>query len=213
MGLRSRIADELKATVHGGDLALERYEGPAGDPGLLGITPGDPAWRVHGHLTGMLTGGFAALMLQSLHPLAMAGVDQYSDFRSDPAARFVGTARFVVTTTFGSTSAAHEALAVVRGIHTRVRGTAPDGTPYRADDPELLTWVHTAEVRSFPRACRHIPVCPATPGTPSRRTGRKPTYVQYEGFRPSLPQALRAGGAPRARTGRRRAALRATTGM
>ncbi|WP_245766680.1 oxygenase MpaB family protein [Streptomyces colonosanans] len=149
MGLRTRIADELKATVHGGDLKLDRYEGPAGDPGLLGITPGDPAWRVHGHLTGMLTGGFAALMLQSLHPLAMAGVDQHSDFRSDPAGRFIGTARFITTTTFGSTSAAHEAIVLVRRIHTRVHGTAPDGRPYCADDPELLTWVHTAEVRCF----------------------------------------------------------------
>ncbi|MGW3496504.1 oxygenase MpaB family protein [Streptomyces sp. NPDC001020] len=149
VGLRTRIADELKATVHGGDLKLERYEEPVGDPGLLKIAPGDPAWRVHGHLTGMLTGGFAALMLQSLHPLAMAGVDQYSDFRSDPTGRFIGTARFITTTTFGSASAAQEAIALVRRIHTRVRGTAPDGRPYRADDPELLTWVHTAEVRSF----------------------------------------------------------------
>jgi len=149
VGLRTRIADELKATVHGGDLKLERYEAPADDPGLLGIASGDPAWRVHGHLTGMLTGGFAALMLQSLHPLAMAGVDQHSDFRSDPASRFISTARFITTTTFGSASAAREAIALVRRIHTRVRGTASDGRPYCADDPELLTWVHVAEVRCF----------------------------------------------------------------
>ncbi|MGW5478792.1 oxygenase MpaB family protein [Streptomyces sp. NPDC004008] len=149
VGLRARIADELKATVHGGDLKLERYEGPAGDRGLLGINPGDPAWRVHGHPTGMLTGGFAALMLQSLHPLAMAGVQQHSDFRSDPVGRLIGTARFVTTTTFGSVSAAYEAIALVRRIHTRVHGTAPDGRAYSAADPELLTWVHTAEVSSF----------------------------------------------------------------
>jgi uncharacterized protein (DUF2236 family) len=149
--LRSRIADELKATVHGGDLKLERYAGPAGDPGLLAIAPDSPAWRVHGHPTGMLSGGFAALMLQSLHPLAMAGVDQHSDFRTDPTGRLVRTARFVTTTTFGSTQAAQEVIEVVRRIHTQVRGTAPDGRPYRADDPELLTWVHTAEVFSFLR--------------------------------------------------------------
>ncbi|MGV9246349.1 oxygenase MpaB family protein [Streptomyces sp. NPDC003710] len=149
VGLRARIADELKATVHGGDLRLERYEGPPGDPGLLKIAPGDPAWRVHGHPTGMLTGGFAALMLQSLHPLAMAGVDQHSDFRSDPVGRLIGTARFITTTTFGSEPAARQEIALVRRIHTRVRGTAADGRPYRADDPELLTWVHTAEVSSF----------------------------------------------------------------
>ncbi|WP_262699505.1 MULTISPECIES: oxygenase MpaB family protein [Streptomyces] len=149
MGLRTRIADEMKATVHGGDLKLERYAGPAGDSGLLGTTPDDPAWRVHGHPAGMLIGGFAALMLQSLHPLAMAGVDQYSDYRTDPTGRLVRTARFITTTTFGSEPAAREAIDLVRRIHTGVNGTAPDGRPYRADDPELLTWVHTAEVYSF----------------------------------------------------------------
>ncbi|MFE4758197.1 oxygenase MpaB family protein [Streptomyces mirabilis] len=149
MGLRARIADEMKATVHGGDLKLERYAGPPGDPGLLGITPDGPVWRVHGHPAGMLIGGFAALMLQSLHPLAMAGVDQYSDYRTDPTGRLVRTARFITTTTFGSEPAAREAIDVVRRIHTRVSGIAPDGRPYRADDPELLTWVHTAEVYSF----------------------------------------------------------------
>ncbi|MFE6358755.1 oxygenase MpaB family protein [Streptomyces sp. NPDC057806] len=151
MGIRDRIADELKATVHGGDLKLERYAGPPGDPGLFGIAPGSPAWRVHGHPTGMLTGGFAALMLQSLHPLAMAGVDQHSDFRTDPVGRLTRTARFITTTTFGSQQAARQVIDVVRRIHTQVRGTAPDGRPYRADDPALLTWVHTAEVYSFLR--------------------------------------------------------------
>ncbi|MEV4452738.1 oxygenase MpaB family protein [Streptomyces mirabilis] len=149
MGLRTRIAVELKATVHGGELKLERYTGPAGDPGMLGIAPEDPVWRVHGHPTGMLTGGFAALMLQSLHPLAMAGVDQYSDFRTDPIGRLMRTARFITTTTFGSEPAARDVIELVRRIHTKVRGTAPDGRPYRADDPELLTWVHTAGVYSF----------------------------------------------------------------
>ncbi len=79
VGVRDRIAAELTAAPHGGDLKLERYAAPPGDPGLFGITPADPVWRVHGQATGMLTGGFAALMLQSLHPLAMAGVGQYSD--------------------------------------------------------------------------------------------------------------------------------------
>ncbi|MDH6696734.1 oxygenase MpaB family protein [Streptomyces griseoviridis] len=165
MGLRDRIAAELTAVMHGGDLKLERYAGPPGDPGLFGIAPGDPVWRVHGQATGMLTGGFAALMLQSLHPLAMAGVDDHSDFRADPVGRLNGTVRFITTTTFGSSAAAREVIDLVRLIHTRVHGTAPDGRPYRADDPDLLTWVHTAEVRSFlaghqsyaPRALRLTP--------------------------------------------------------
>ncbi|MFM9608953.1 oxygenase MpaB family protein [Streptomyces niveiscabiei] len=165
MGLRERISAELTATMHGGDLHLERYAQPYGDPGLFGIAPGDPVWRVHGQATGMLTGGFAALMLQSLHPLAMAGVDQHSDFRADPVGRLNGTVRFVTTTTFGSAPAAREVIDLVKRIHTKVNGTAPDGRPYRADDPALLTWVHTAEVSSFlaghqayaPRAQRLTP--------------------------------------------------------
>ncbi|MFI6347378.1 oxygenase MpaB family protein [Streptomyces sp. NPDC050560] len=148
-GIRERIAAELTAALHGGDLKLERYAGPPGDHGLFGIVPGDPVWRVHGQPTGMLTGGFAALMLQSLHPLAMAGVAQHSDFRADPVGRLNGTVRFITTTTFGGSAAAREVIDLVRRIHTRVHGTAPDGRPYRADDPDLLTWVHTAEVRSF----------------------------------------------------------------
>lgn len=145
--LRKRIGDDVLKTVHGGDLFLERYQEPLGDLGLFG--PESIAWRVHAHAAGMLTGGFAALMLQSLHPLAMAGVDQHSDFRTDAVGRLNRTARFVTLTTFGPVREAEAALAKVRRIHTFVRGTAPDGRTYRADDPDLLTWVHTAEARCF----------------------------------------------------------------
>lgn len=203
MGLRERIAAELTATMHGGDLKLERYAGPPGDPGLFGIAPGDPVWRVHGHATGMLTGGFAALMLQSLHPLAMAGVDQHSDFRADPVGRLNGTVRFITTTTFGSSDAAREVVDLVRRIHTRVHGTAPDGRPYRADDPDLLTWVHTAEVRSFlaghqayaPRPLRLTP--PSATPTTSRPPPwpRRWAHATYRA-RPSKSSAIWLASAP-----------------
>ena len=145
--IRTRIRNEVLDTVHGGDMHLDRYREPLGDPGLVG--PDSMAWRVHSHPAGMLTGGFAALMLQSLHPLAMAGVDQHSDFRTDPIGRLNRTARYVTTTTFGSTELAEAAFAKVRHIHTFVHGVAPGGRPYRADDPDLLTWVHTAETWCF----------------------------------------------------------------
>ncbi|MFJ8040103.1 oxygenase MpaB family protein [Kitasatospora sp. NPDC096147] len=145
--LRGRLLAQINATVHGPDLHLERYDRPAGDPGLFG--PDSVVWRVHAHPAGMLVGGFAALLLQSLHPLAMAGVDHHSDFRADPTGRLHRTARFVTTTTLGSTESARQAIAAVRRIHPHIRGTAPDGRPYRADDPALLTWVHTAEVACF----------------------------------------------------------------
>jgi uncharacterized protein (DUF2236 family) len=147
--LRSRIRNEVIGVVHGENSYLDSFKEPPGDRGLFG--PESVAWRVHSRPTGMLTGGFSALMLQSLHPLAMAGVNDHSDFRVDPVGRLNRTARFVTVTTFGSTVEAEAAIARVRHIHTFVRGAAPDpdGRPYRADDPDLLTWVHTAEACSF----------------------------------------------------------------
>jgi uncharacterized protein (DUF2236 family) len=129
---------------------LSEYAVPAGDPGLFG--PGSMPWRVHADLPSMLVGGLSALMLQSLHPLAMAGVDQHSSFHDDYLGRLARTARFVAGTTFGATPFAEELIGRVRTIHRSVSGVAPGGRPYSAEDPALLTFVHTAEVWSFLRA-------------------------------------------------------------
>lgn len=146
--VKEYVQREVNGTVHGtGGMRLERYDRPAGDPGLLG--PDSVTWRVHADPPGMLMGGFASLMLQSLHPLAMAGVVQHSDFRTDPVGRLNRTVAYVLATTYGSTVAAEKLIARVRRIHPLVHGFADDGRPYRADDPELLTWVHIAEVRCF----------------------------------------------------------------
>ncbi len=134
------------------------FAGPAGDPGLFGI--GSATWRVHGDLPSMLVGGIAALLLQTLHPLAMAGVAEHSAYRSDPLGRLRRTAQFVAVTTFGSTAAADRAIDRVRAVHRRVRGVAPDGRPYDASDPELLTWVHVSEVHCFLRAYRRFGPAP-----------------------------------------------------
>jgi uncharacterized protein (DUF2236 family) len=146
---RTLIRDRASALVHGDTLRLSLYDAPSGDPGLFG--PGSVVWRVHGDLPGMLMGGIAALMLQTLHPLAMAGVDQFSDYRRDPIARLNRTARFVSVTSYGSTREAEAAIARVRRVHEGIRGTAPDGRPYAAGDPHLLTWVHVAEAACFLR--------------------------------------------------------------
>ncbi|BAJ32647.1 MULTISPECIES: oxygenase MpaB family protein [Kitasatospora] len=145
--LRRRLLREINSTVHGADLHLERYDRPAGDPGLFGAD--SVVWQVHGHPAGMLVGGFAALMLQSLHPVAMRAVAEHSDYRTDPVGRLHRTARFVSTTTLGSSAAAEAAIADVRRIHGYVRGRDAEGRPYRADDPDLLCWVHTAEAACF----------------------------------------------------------------
>src|ERR1700743_1564920 len=123
-------------------------------------TPG-PRWfgedrpirHVHGDAS-MFIGGLRALLLQSLHPLAMAAVAAHSGYRGDPWGRLQRTSTFLAVTTFGTAQDAEAAVALVRAIHARWSGTAPDGEPYRASDPHLLGWVHAAEVDSFLRAHR-----------------------------------------------------------
>ncbi len=123
------------------------YERPAGDPGLFG--PTSVCWRIHGDFTSMLVGGLSALLLQMLHPLALAGVWDHSAFRQDMLGRLRRTGQFIAGTTFAGRDEAARLIRRVRAIHGRVSGVAPDGRTYAASDPQLLTWVHVAEVRSF----------------------------------------------------------------
>ncbi|MDT7752581.1 MAG: hypothetical protein QOD96_6243 [Pseudonocardiales bacterium] len=112
--------------------------------------PERPIRQVHGDAS-MFVGGLRALLLQSLHPLAMAAVAAHSGYRSDPWGRLQRTSLFLATTTFGTAEDAERAVARVRGVHGRVRGIASDGRRYRASDPHLVRWVHVAEVDSFLR--------------------------------------------------------------
>jgi uncharacterized protein (DUF2236 family) len=122
------------------------------DQGLFG--PESVTWRVVGHQAS-LVGGLRSLIIQSLHPLAMAGVADFSDYRRRPLLRLQRTARYVAATTFGTTEQAHEAAAMVRRIHKRVRGVDPvTGLEYSADDPATQVWVHTVEIHSFLAAYR-----------------------------------------------------------
>ncbi len=117
-------------------------------PGPRWFDEDRPVRRVHADAS-MFVGGLRALLLQSLHPLAMAGVAEHSDYRGDPWGRLQRTSTFLAVTTFGPDVDAQRAVDRVRGIHQRVRGVAPDGRPYHAADPHLLEWVHIAEVDSF----------------------------------------------------------------
>lgn len=119
----------------------------AGDVGLFG--PDSVTWRIHRD-PSLLLGGLRSLIIQALHPLAMAGVDQHSDFKVDPWGRLRRTAEYVVETTFGDTATAEAAGARVRAVHRHISGVDPHtGLGYRADDPELLAWVHNVEVHSM----------------------------------------------------------------
>lgn len=107
------------------------------------------AWKVVSHPASFV-GGLRSLIIQSLHPLAMAGVANHSDYKGRPLARLRRTAYYVAATTFGTTAQAHAAAARVRAVHSRIRGTDPvTGKAYSADDPETQLWVHNVEWHSF----------------------------------------------------------------
>jgi uncharacterized protein (DUF2236 family) len=127
---------------------------PARDPGDPGLTgPASPSWRVIGE-PAAIGGGIRGLLVQVSHPLAMAGVHDHSSFREDPLGRLQRTSAYVTTSTFGSVPEAIAVAGRVRAVHPKVHGTAPDGRPYRGDDPHLLAWVSVALTSSFLAAHR-----------------------------------------------------------
>ena len=122
----------------------------------------DAIWRVHADAS-MFIGAVRALLLQALHPVALQAVVEHAGFQRDFWGRFQRTSKYVALTTYGTVPDAERAIAIVRAIHRRVRGTTSDGRPYSADDPHLLMWVHVAEVDSFLRAFQAFGDGPLTP--------------------------------------------------
>ena len=141
---RRRLQRQVRQTLSGTNAPPTWAD--AEDDGLFGED--SATWIVHAD-SAMLVGGIRALFYQLLHPRAMAGVADHSDYEHDPLGRLHRTAGFLGTTTFGPSAEATQAIAAVRAIHDRVVGTTPDGEPYEANDPRLLAWVHATEVDSF----------------------------------------------------------------
>jgi uncharacterized protein (DUF2236 family) len=132
-----------------------------------------------------LVGGFRSLLVQTLHPLAIAGVAEHSNFRADPLGRLQRTAGFVAITTYGTTAEAEAAIARVRRVHEHVQGVAPDGRPYSANDPDLLAWVHHVEVQSFLVAYQRI-----GPGLSAREADRYVAEMARLGGRLGVEEPL-----------------------
>jgi len=154
MGRRPAIVEEFVCQVGAHD-SLDTFAGPAGDLGLVG-GPDSVSWRIHADPAALALGGIGAIITEMLHPSVMAGVEQFSSYRTDPFRRARTTYGYVVTTTFGSTTAAEGLIERVRRMHGRVQGRRPDGVEFRALDPELIAWVHTAIPWAVMRAYERV---------------------------------------------------------
>lgn len=150
LDLRHRIARRVSGVFND----ATRGESPVvrRPDGMFG--PEAVAWQVHGDVTTMMIGGVSSLLLQMLHPAVLAGVWDHSNFRADMHGRLRRTARFIALTTYGSREEASAAIERVKDVHSHIAGILPDGMPYRADEPELLAWVHVTEAISFLDAWR-----------------------------------------------------------
>ena len=154
LNIEARI-NELRDSL--GEALRSRVVGPDAETRVQQIMEVDgPRWyaddrpiRIVHADASMFIGGLRALLLQTLHPLAMAGVAQHSDYKSDPWGRLQRTADFLAATTFGPADEAQRIIDRILHVHGFVVGTASDGRPYSANDPHLLRWVHVVEVDSF----------------------------------------------------------------
>lgn len=149
--IKQLIIQQVRSIVNSGKSPTE-FLYPPGDPGLFG--PDSVAWKVHGDFMSMMIGGISSLILQALHPLALAGVWDHSSFREDLKGRLGRTAFFIAATTYGNTEMATRAITRVKKIHDSLGGFHPDGRSYRVSDPRLLYWVHLTEAYSFLNAHR-----------------------------------------------------------
>jgi len=151
--LRLKLVERVRGVFN--DVESGQQPVPTSDEALF---PKDsPIRMVHADIVAMMVGGVRGLLLQMLHPHALQGVLDHSNFRTDMHGRLRRTARFIAVTTFGHRDDAMAAVDRVNRIHAKVGGTLPDGTAYSATDPRTLAWVHVAEATSFLTAyLRHV---------------------------------------------------------
>ena len=175
--LRRRLVGQVRGVLN--DVAAGQQPVALSDEALF--ERDSPIRMVHAGVVSMLVGGIRSLLLQMLHPHALQGVLDHSDFRADMHGRLRRTARFIAVTTFAHRDDAMAAIDRVNRIHTRVSGTLPDGTPYSATDPRTLAWVHVAEATSFLEAYLAI-VRPALPPTERATIATSPASAAGAGW-------------------------------
>src|SRR5215218_293045 len=154
------LEDWLAGLVDPDGDADQAFLHPRGEPALM--TAGSVSWRVFKNPLAVYVGGLTAVLLQLAEPRVGSGVWQYTSFRQRPMERLRRTAHAAMLTVYGPRSRAESMIAGVNRMHSRVRGTAHDGRAFRADDPELLEWVHATACFGFLEAY-HAYVRPLTP--------------------------------------------------
>lgn len=143
--IRQLLVERVRAVfndVEGGEQPV-----PVSDDALF--AKDTPIRLVHADVVSMMIGGVRSLLLQMLHPHALQGVLDHSNFRADMHGRLRRTARFIAVTTFGHRDEAARVIERVNSIHSQVSGTLPDGSAYSATNARTLAWVHVAEATSF----------------------------------------------------------------
>ena len=210
--VRERIGSALFEKVAGAE-GPQRRDRIHYSTGARWFDDDRPIRQVHADAS-MFVGGLRALLLQSLHPLAMAAVAAHSGFKGDPWGRLQRTSHFLAVTTYGTEDDAAAMVERIRGIHQRVTGVAPDGRPYSAADEHLLRWVHVAEVDSFLASYQRYGQRPldqagrdgyvadmarvaATLGVLDPPTTEAQLQAQLDGYRPELAGTAAARDAAR----------------
>jgi uncharacterized protein (DUF2236 family) len=144
-----------------GEYSRLDFTTPAGEAALAG--PDSVSWRLFRNPLSLLIGGISAVLLELAEPRVRSGVWDHTTFRTDPLRRMRRTGMAAMVTVYGARSMAEDMIARIGAMHARIEGTTPDGTGYRADDPELLRWVHATALFGFMEAYHHYvnPLAPA----------------------------------------------------
>ncbi|HEY0845968.1 MAG TPA: oxygenase MpaB family protein [Noviherbaspirillum sp.] len=145
--LQRRLESATKVFIRS-DLGLDAdFTSPPGEPALA--APDSVSWQIFKNPLTLFVGGVASVILELAEPRVRAGVWEHTSFRQKPLQRLQRTGLAAMMTVYGPRSRAEAMIARVRRMHARVNGVTPGGTPYRADDPELLNWVHATASFGF----------------------------------------------------------------
>jgi len=123
---------------------------PAGEAALASAD--SISWRVFRNPVSLYIGGITAVLMEFAEPRVRSGVWDHTSFRTDPLKRMRRTGLAAMVTVYGARSVSERMIKSVNRMHDRITGHTPDGTPYRASDPELLRWVHATALFGFMEA-------------------------------------------------------------